>query len=81
MTGSAFEKFSPYTVNCLEANGFGFVMAAREAAQFDLGASAARSGIRYFTTPGMGVTGFDGVGNDNDVILLLGGESNRTGGT
>lgn len=39
-------------------------MAARDAAQFDFGASEARSGGRYFTTPGKGVTGLEGMGKD-----------------
>lgn len=81
VTGSAFEKFSPYTVSCFEASGFGFVIAAREAAQFVLGASAARSGIKYFTTPGIGVTGFEGMGKESEARLLLCGESKSTGGT
>jgi hypothetical protein len=62
--GSAFEKFSPYTVSIFEACGFGFASTAREAAHVDFGASDARSGGRYFTTPGNGVTGFVGIGNE-----------------
>ena len=81
VTGSAFEKFSPYTVSCLATKGFGFASVAREDGQLDLGASAARSGIKYFTTPGIGVTGLDGIGNDNEARLLPCGESNSTGGT
>lgn len=64
VTGSAFAKFSPYTVSILEACGFGFARTARDCGQFDFGASEARSGGRYLTTPGKGVTGFDGIGNE-----------------
>lgn len=44
--------------------GLGFDKTPRDCAQLDFGASAARSGGRYFTTPGNGVTGFEGIGND-----------------
>ena len=44
-----------------------------------LGASAARSGGRYFTTPGNGVTGLDGLGNDPVCGAFW--LSNSTGGT
>ena len=69
-------RFSPYSVSCFPAWGFGLVNAARDAAQFAFGASAARSGARYFTSPGKGVMGFEGT-PENDV----GGESYRVGGT
>ena len=36
----------------------------RDDGQLDLGTSAARSGGRYLTTPGKGVTGFEGTGKD-----------------
>ena len=65
----------------LEAKGFGLVIAAREAAQLAFGASAARSGIKYFTTPGIGVTAFEGMGKDKEAKLGGWGESKRTGGT
>jgi len=68
-------------VRDLEAKGLGLVIAAREAAQLVFGASAARSGIKYFTTPGIGVTAFEGMGNDKDAKLGGCGESNKTGGT
>ena len=77
VTGSVFEKFSPYTVSIFDACGFGFVIAARDAAQ-GFGASDARSGGRYFTTPGNGVTGFDGIGNEPPGEFWL---SYSTGGT
>lgn len=79
LTGSVFEKFSPYTVSIFDACGFGFASTARDDAQFALGASAARSGGRYFTTPGNGVTGFDGIGNDP--VCGACWLSNSTGGT
>lgn len=64
LTGSVFEKFSPYTVSILDAWGLGLERTARDEAQFDLGASEALSGGRYLTTPGKGVTGLDGMGNE-----------------
>jgi len=64
VTGSAFEKFSPYKVSIFDACGFGFASMARDCEQFVFGASAARSGGRYLTTPGNGVTGLEGIGND-----------------
>ena len=78
VTGSVLEKFSPYSVSIFDACGFGFVIAARDAAQ-GFGASDARSGGRYFTTPGNGVTGFDGIGND--VVCGAFWLSKSTGGT
>jgi hypothetical protein len=63
-TGSALLKFSPYTVSIFDMWGLGFDKTPRDCAQLDFGASAARSGGRYFTTPGNGVTGFEGIGND-----------------
>ncbi|EGO25251.1 hypothetical protein SERLADRAFT_465122 [Serpula lacrymans var. lacrymans S7.9] len=78
-TGSALLKFSPYTVSIFERCGFGLESTPRDWAQFDLGASAARSGGRYFTTPGKGVTGLDGIGNDPVCGAFW--LSNRTGGT
>ena len=77
-TGSALEKFSPYTVSILAAWGCGFDNTARDEVQLDLGASAARSGGRYLTTPGKGVTGLDGIGNELVWLCWL---SNNTGGT
>ena len=62
--GSFFEKFSPYTVNIFVAWGCGFDRTARDVGQLGLGASAARSGGRYLTTPGKGVTGLDGIGKE-----------------
>ena len=56
-----------------------FASTARDDAQVDLGASAARSGGRYFTTPGNGVTGLDGIGNDP--VCGACWLSNSTGGT
>lgn len=72
------EKFSPYMVNIFDVWGFGFARAAR-ADVWCFGISAALSGGRYFTTPGKGVTGFDGIGNEPvcEAFWL----SNRTGGT
>ena len=78
VTGSVLEKFSPYSVSIFDACGFGFASTARDDAQFVLGASDARSGGRYLTTPGNGVTGFDGIGNDPLGPFWL---SNSTGGT
>ena len=78
VTGSVLEKFSPYNVSIFDACGFGFASTARDDAQFDLGASDARSGGRYLTTPGNGVTGFEGIGNDPPGEFWL---SYKTGGT
>ena len=78
VTGSVLEKFSPYNVSIFDACGFGFASTARDDAQFAFGASDARSGGRYLTTPGNGVTGFDGIGNDPLGELWL---SYNTGGT
>ena len=78
VTGSVLEKFSPYSVSIFDACGFGFASTARDDAQFALGASDARSGGRYLTTPGNGVTGFDGIGNDPLAEFWL---SYSTGGT
>lgn len=64
VTGSVLEKFSPYTVSIFDACGLGLLRTAREDAQFDFGASEARSGGRYLTTPGNGVTGLEGIGKD-----------------
>jgi hypothetical protein len=44
-----------------------------------LGASDARSGGKYFTTPGNGVTGFEGVGDE--FVWGAFWLSKRTGGT
>lgn len=62
--GSVLLKFSPYTVSILDRCGLGLESTPRDCEQFVLGASAARSGGRYFTTAGNGVTGFEGMGND-----------------
>lgn len=79
LTGSALEKFSPYTVSIFDACGLGLASTARDEAQAAFGASAARSGGRYFTTPGNGVTGLEGMGNDPvDGACWL---SKSTGGT
>ena len=78
VTGSVLEKFSPYNVSIFDACGFGFASTARDDAHVDFGASDARSGGRYLTTPGNGVTGFDGIGNDPPAELWL---SYSTGGT
>ena len=78
VTGSVLEKFSPYSVSIFDACGFGFASTARDDAHVDLGASDARSGGRYLTTPGNGVTGFDGIGNDPFAEFWL---SNSTDGT
>ena len=78
VTGSVLEKFSPYSVSIFDACGFGFASTARDDAHDALGASDARSGGRYLTTPGNGVTGFDGIGNDP---LVAFGLSYSTGGT
>ena len=78
VTGSVLEKFSPYSVSIFDACGFGFASTARVAAQFAFGASDARSGGRYLTTPGNGVTGFDGIGNEPPGEFWL---SYSTGGT
>lgn len=78
VTWSVLEKFSPYSVSIFDACGFGFARTARDAAQFALGASDALSGGRYLTTPGNGVTGFDGIGNDPLGEFWL---SYSTGGT
>ena len=51
-------------MSIFEAWGLGLDRAARDDAQFDFGASTARSGGRYLTTPGKGVTGFEGIGNE-----------------
>src|SRR5216683_3627198 len=76
-TGSALEKFSPYSVSSLEVCGLGFASMWR--VPCPLGASDARSGGKYFTTPGKGVTGFDGVGNEPVCGAFW--LSKRTGGT
>jgi hypothetical protein len=55
-TGSDLEKFSPYNVNI-------FVVGSSRRL-CPLGASEARSGGRYLTTPGKGVTGLEGMGNE-----------------
>lgn len=78
VTGSVLEKFSPYSVSIFDACGFGFASTARDAAQLAFGASEALSGGRYLTTPGNGVTGFDGMGNDPLCEFWL---SYSTGGT
>ena len=78
VTGSVLEKFSPYTVSIFDACGFGFASTERAAVPCAFGASDARSGGRYLTTPGNGVTGFDGIGNDPLGALWL---SYSTGGT
>ena len=59
--------------------GLGFASNARDCEQLDLGASDARSGGRYLTTAGKGVTGLEGTGN----VPVCGAFwlSNRTGGT
>jgi hypothetical protein len=51
---------------------------ALDEAQFDLGASAALSGGKYFIIAGKGVTGLEGIGN----VLVCGmfWLSKRTGG-
>lgn len=77
VTGSALEKFSPYTVSIFDACGLGFIIP--RATEWCFGASDARSGGRYLTTPGKGVTGLFGIGNEP-----VGGApwlSNSTGGT
>ena len=73
-----FEKFSPYTVSIFDACGFGLVIIPRDCGH-GLGASAARSGGRYLTTFGKGVTGFDGMGNEPVCGAFW--LSNSTGGT
>ena len=78
VTGSDFEKFSPYTVNIFDACGFGFVIIPRDCGQ-GFGASAARSGGRYLTTFGNGVTGLEGIGNEPVCGAFW--LSNKTGGT
>ena len=78
VTGSVLEKFSPYNVSIFDACGFGFASTPRDCAQFVFGASEARSGGKYLTTAGNGVTGFDGIGNDPLGELWL---SYNTGGT
>jgi hypothetical protein len=59
-TGSDLENFSPYIVNNLEVCALGFASMWR--VPWCLGASDARSGGKYFTTEGKGVTGFEGIG-------------------
>jgi len=75
-TGSVLEKFSPYTVSIFDACGFGFDRTDRDAWAWCFGASAARSGGRYFTNAGKGVMGFVGTGNAPGAFWL----SNNTGG-
>lgn len=53
-------------MSIFEACGLGFARTARDCGQFDLGASEARSGGKYLTTPGKGVTGFEGMGKEPD---------------
>ena len=64
VTGSDLLKFSRETVSIFDAWGLGLARAARACGQLFFGASAARSGGKYLTTPGKGVIGFEGIGYD-----------------